>query len=34
MTDIEKIYLEEKVVHLMGQVCKVHSFKVNLLWGG
>jgi hypothetical protein len=31
MTDLVKIYLEEKVVRLMGQVCQVHSFKVNLL---
>jgi hypothetical protein len=29
--DLEKIYLDEKVVHLMEQDCHVHSFKVNLL---
>jgi hypothetical protein len=32
MLDLEEIYLEEKVVYLvMGQVCHVHSFKVNLV---
>jgi hypothetical protein len=31
MTDLEKMFLDAKVVHLMGQEGHVHSLKANLL---
>jgi len=31
MTELKKIILDAKVVHLMGQDCHVHSLKANLV---
>ena len=31
MTDLEKMFLDAKVVHLKGKECHVHSLKANLL---